>query len=351
MSAISPPWYESLLDKGIVPDFLMRRVVRYLLRERLSEIGHSTTEKQIAEKMAYVERLRERPIAEHTDKANEQHYEVSTEFMKLSLGERMKYSCCYFPKGVTSLNEAENLMLDLYCQRAQVEDGMSILDLGCGWGSLCLYLCEKFPKANITALSNSSTQRQYIENEARQRGFKNLKVITADVKTHDFDIKEQFDRVISIEMFEHMKNYDFLLQKTSTWIRPGGLLFVHIFCHKQNPYDFIESDGWMSRYFFTGGTMPSADLLLFFSQPSLQFRRYWYLSGEHYAKTSEAWLRNMDARKREMIPYLEETYGKGNAAEIWFQRWRVFYIAVAEMFAYEGGNEWGVAHYLFEKSK
>ncbi|CAG8800661.1 10175_t:CDS:2 [Gigaspora margarita] len=335
-----PIWYESFLDRGFIPDFIMRLGVRNLLQVRLKEINFGDEQKNQQRKSIYVNQLKERPIAEHTNKANEQHYEVSTEFMQTCLGQRMKYSCCLFPNGNETLDEAEECMLESYCVKARLQDGMNILDLGCGWGSLCLYLCEKYPNANITALSNSSTQREYINGIAQQKGFKNLNVITADVKEFDFNDESKFDRILSIEMFEHMKNYEFLFSKISNWLKPQGLLFVHIFCHREQPYDFVIDDGWMAKYFFT------ADLFSYF-QTNLRVVDQWTINGIHYSKTSEAWLKMMDKNKIQAINHLKTTYGED--AVTWFHRWRTFYLAVAELFKFNNGNEWCVTHYLFEK--
>lgn len=218
----------------------------------------------------------------------------------------------------------------------------------CGWGSLSLYLAEIFPKSKITAFSNSRTQKEYIDSEAKRKGFTNLDVVTGDISTYDFNgtpLAGQFDRVLSIELFEHMKNYELLIAKVASLLQPSGKLFVHIFAHKSSPYDF--ESGWMTDNFFTGGTMPSADLLLFF-QRDLKLEKQWWVSGKHYAKTCEDWLSKMNASKKEIWPHLEETYGKTDTAK-WFYRWQVFYLACAELFAWEGGEEWGVCHYLFEK--
>jgi cation-transporting P-type ATPase 13A2 len=214
----------------------------------------------------------------------------------------------------------------------------------CGWGSASIYLAELFPKSSITAFSNSRTQRAYIEGQAKAKGLTNLTVTTGDVVEHEFEANS-FDRVISIELFEHMKNYKLLMAKVSRALRPQGKLFVHIFAHAESPYDF--EDGWMSTHFFTGGTMPSADLLHFF-QDDLVLNQQWWVSGKHYAHTCEDWLKKMNASKKKIWPHLEETYGKEKTA-MWFYRWQIFYMACAELFAWEGGDTWGVCHYLFEK--
>ncbi|EIW63484.1 S-adenosyl-L-methionine-dependent methyltransferase [Trametes versicolor FP-101664 SS1] len=346
-----------LLDKGAVPDFILRPVIRALCRQRLREIDLGSFEANYAAKMKWIEGVRARTkIADLTEKANEQHYEVSTLFMLSCLGPYAKYSCCLYPTGKETLEEAEILMLESYCEKAQLRDGLEILDLGCGWGSLSLYLAQKYPGSKITGLSNSSTQKTHIDNAAKARGLTNLEIITADVNVHDFHGTRHFDRILSIEMFEHMKNYKLLMSKVSSWLRPNSpdesLFFVHIFCHKTTPYHFEEGDGWMAQTFFSGGTMPSHDLLLYF-QDDLTHIRSWYINGKHYAQTSEDWLRRQDANAKAGLAELEkDAVYKGLDKEEGrkaFYRFRVFYLAVAEFFALHDGQEWGVGHYLFKR--
>ncbi|KAH9858824.1 S-adenosyl-L-methionine-dependent methyltransferase [Lenzites betulinus] len=346
-----------LLDKGVVPDFILRPVIRALCRQRLREIDHGSFGANYEAKMKWIEGVRAMTkIAVLTEKANEQHYEVSTSFMLSCLGPYAKYSCCLYPTGRETLEEAEVLMLESYCEKAQLRDGLDILDLGCGWGSLSLYLAQKYPKSKITGLSNSSTQKVHIDNAAKARGLTNLEIITADVNVHDFNGTRHFDRILSIEMFEHMKNYKLLMSKVASWLRPDGpedaLFFVHIFCHKTTPYHFEDGDGWMAQTFFSGGTMPSHDLLLYF-QDDLTHIRSWYVSGKHYAQTSEDWLRRQDANSKAGLADLEKdavakSLDKEEGRKAFF-RFRVFYIAVAEFFALNGGQEWGVGHYLFKR--
>lgn len=333
-----------LLDKGYLPSYVIRLGIRRQLRERIEIIKTTSFEDAYEKKMKYVELLRSRPIAIETASANEQHYEVGTGVLAACLGPRMKYSCALYPKGGETLAQAEIAMLETYVQKAQLKDGMTILDLGCGWGSGSIYFSEVLPNSKIVAFSNSKTQKIYIESKAKEKGLKNITVITGDVVNYEFE-KEQFDRVISIELFEHMKNYELLMAKVSRALKPGGKLFVHIFAHKTTPYDF--EDGWMSTHFFSGGTMPSADLLLFF-QRDLKLERQWWVSGMHYAKTCEDWLTKMTTNKTEIWPHLSETYGEKDTA-MWYYRWQIFYMACAELFAYEGGDTWGICHYLFEK--
>ncbi|KAJ9635560.1 hypothetical protein H2204_005734 [Knufia peltigerae] len=335
---------EYLLDNGWLPLPVIRIGIRRQLAQRVRMIKAESMSEAYDRKMSYVATLRQRPIAVEVDKANTQHYEVGTSVLQACLGPLMKYSSCLYPTGDETLAQAEVAMLETYVQKADLKDGQDILDLGCGWGSTSLYLAELFPNANITAFSNSRTQKLYIDEQARTKGLTNLKVVTGDVVTYEF-APDSFDRVVSIELFEHMKNYSLLMKKIARALRHGGKLFVHIFSHKDSPYDF--EDGWMSTHFFTGGTMPSADLLHFF-QDDLTLRKQWWVSGKHYAKTCEDWLSKMNASRNDIWPGLRETYGQQNAA-MWFYRWQIFYMACAELFAWDGGDVWGVSHYLFEK--
>ncbi|KAL1645536.1 hypothetical protein SLS58_003847 [Diplodia intermedia] len=337
-------YLNTLLDGGYLPSAVIRVGIRQQLKQRLAAIASTTLEAGCARKMQYVSLLRSRPIAVETAAANEQHYEVGTGVLRACLGPRMKYSCCLYPKGGETLAQAEMAMLALYVERAGLRDGMSVLDLGCGWGSASLYFAELFPNSSVTAFSNSRTQKEYIDARAKEKGLQNLTVITGDVVDYDFE-PAQFDRVVSIELFEHMKNYELLMAKVAKALKPGGKLFVHIFAHKSTPYDF--ESGWMTEHFFTGGTMPSTDLLHYF-QRDLYLQEQWWVNGTHYAKTCEDWLSKMTAHKKEIWPHLEETYGKENTTT-WYHRWQIFYMACAELFAYEGGETWGVSHYLFEK--
>ncbi|KAF9269325.1 S-adenosyl-L-methionine-dependent methyltransferase [Marasmius fiardii PR-910] len=345
-----------LLDRGLVPDFILRRVIRALVRQRLREIDHGSLEANHAAKTEWIAGVKARKtIADVPDKANEQHYEVSTDFILSTLGPYAKYSSCLYPTGKETLEEAEILMLESYCEKAQLVDGLDILDLGCGWGSLSLYLAQKYPNSRIVGLSNSTTQKAYIDKIAESRGFNNLEIITADVNTHEFEETRRFDRIISIEMFEHMKNYQTLLKKISTWLKSqDSLLFIHIFCHITTPYHFEEGDGWMAKNFFSGGTMPSFDLFTYF-QDDLMLIKSWYLSGMNYSRTLEDWLKIQDKnRKAGLEELLKDAKKKGSdpsEAEKTFYRFRVFYMACSELFRMNGGQEWGVGHYLFRPRK
>ncbi|KIJ04747.1 hypothetical protein PAXINDRAFT_94351, partial [Paxillus involutus ATCC 200175] len=283
---------------------------------------------------------------------------VSTRFILSCLGPYAKYSSCLYPTGNETLEEAEVLMLESYCEKAQLKDGMAVLDLGCGWGSLSIYLAQKYPTSKITGLSNSATQKTYIDSVAKARGLSNVEIVTGDVNVFDFDSGTQFDRILSIEMFEHMKNYELLMRKVASWLRPTSpedanesLLFVHIFCHKTTPYHFEDDDGWMAQTFFTSGTMPSHDLLAYF-QSDLTLVRSWYINGRHYSRTLEDWLNKQDRNANEGIAELErDAESKGLSKEVGrkaFYRFRVFYMACSELFNTHDGQEWGVGHYLFK---
>lgn len=340
-----------LCERGLIPDTLARLGMRQLMKRRLVDEAALNGELRSQRFNRFLDELRASPIAVHTQDANEQHYEVPAAFFHRHLGARLKYSCCLYPTGDETLDDAEELMLQLYAQRAELHDGQRMLDLGCGWGSLSLWLAEHFPRSQIVGLSNSHGQREFIMAQARARGLGNLRIVTGNVVNFDFDAEtlgRGFDRVLSIEMFEHMKNYGLLLDKIARWLDPGGKLFVHIFVHKLLAYHFEvngQSD-WMSQYFFTGGTMPSENLLLNF-QDALKCERQWWVDGRHYEKTANHWLARMDASRDDILRIFKPTYE--NEAERWFQRWRMFYMAVAELFGYAQGNEWGVAHYRFAR--
>jgi cyclopropane-fatty-acyl-phospholipid synthase len=322
------------LESGRVDDRAVRGLIRYGCARELAQRG------RVADRQAFRRTLLQSPIAVHAEAANRQHYEAPAAFYQAVLGRHLKYSCCYWPDSVNGLDEAEEAMLLMICERARLADGQEVLDLGCGWGALSVYVAERFPHSHVTGLSNSHSQRAFIERRARERGLGNLRVITADVAA--FEFPRQFDRVVSVEMFEHMRNYEQLLAKVARWMRPAALLFVHVFAHCRFAY-FYE-DNWMAEHFFTGGLMPSDDLLLGFTR-DVRVEDHWRLGGEHYQKTSEAWLANMDRRRDEVLTVFRHHYGPD--ARRMFQMWRLFFLTCAESFGFAGGREWGVSHYLF----
>ena len=334
------------VEQGLVPDRVVRAGIRRLLQQRLDEIEAHDIAAAAERTEKFVAMMDASPVAPLPEKANEQHYEVPAEFFDEVLGPQRKYSSCYWPDDSTTLENAEIEALRVTCERAGLADGMRILELGCGWGSLSLWMARSYPAAQITAVSNSASQRQHIEAAAGREGLGNLRVITADM--NDFATDERFDRVVSLEMFEHMRNYRELFERVHDWLLPGGRFFMHIFCHRLVPYEFVERDAsdWMSRHFFSGGIMPSDALPLHF-QEHLKLCRQWRWNGRHYERTLNAWLAQMDERRHLVMPILQKVYGSD--AGLWWMRWRVFFMACAELFAFNEGREWWVGHYLFER--
>lgn len=333
----------AIAERGWIPDGWIRVGIRRLIEGRLREVDADTTDATVRVE-ALVAEMTESPVALEVRKANEQHYEVPAAFFERVLGPHLKYSGCYWPDGVSLLAEAEAAMLELTCERSTLRDGMTVLDLGCGWGSLTLWIARHYPNSRIMAVSNSNGQRQFIESRCADLGLENVRVLTSDMNA--FSTDETFDRVVSVEMFEHMRNYRELLSRISSWLEPDGRVFVHVFCHRSHPYLF-ETDGqndWMARHFFTGGLMPSHDLLTHF-QDDLVVERQWEVDGTHYEKTATAWVENLDRRRGECLDILRDVYGPDDA-KLWLQRWRMFFFACAELFAYRGGKEWFVSHSL-----
>ena len=334
-------------EMGLVPDTAIRAGIRRLLVKRLAEIEAEDVSASADSLNLFVRDMCDSPVAFVPDIANEQHYEVPAELFSEVLGHHHKYSSCYWQDDTVTLDQAEENALAITCERAGIENGMDILDLGCGWGSLSLWMAERFPDSKITSVSNSAGQREFIERQAGQRKLANLQVITCDM--NDFEAPGVYNRIVSVEMFEHMRNYKTIFNRVNRWLKPDGLFFMHIFCHRHCAYAFEDNgpDDWMSRFFFSGGIMPSVDLPLRF-QDDLKIRHRWIWDGSHYAKTSNAWLHNMDKNKQKIMPILAQTYGEADASK-WFMRWRMFFMACAELFAYADGQEWFVGHYLFER--
>ena len=337
----------NLAEKGFLPDLLIRLGIKRLCEQRLSETNTLGLEELENSHQQWIDLLTESPVAIVPEKANEQHYEVPPKFFELVLGANLKYSSGYWSKEVFSLDESELEMLKITCERAGLVDGQDILELGCGWGSLTCFMAQKFPNSKITAVSNSKDQRNFIQQKNDKLNLQNIKVFTADM--NDFSTDEKFDRVISIEMFEHMRNYDELLKRINGWLKQNGKLFVHIFSHKEVAYPFEDKDDgdWIAREFFSGGQMPSHRLLMSFPD-RMKIEKDWRVSGTHYEKTSLAWLRKMDTNKIEVLELFKTTYGEKDASE-WFQRWRIFFMSCEVLFGFNKGSEWGVSHYLFEK--
>jgi cyclopropane-fatty-acyl-phospholipid synthase len=334
-----------LAESGHVPDSLIRIGIRKLLRHKLDTEYQGGPEAVRKRLIQFTEMLRSSPIAIHTDDANAQHYEVPAEFFEQVLGNHLKYSCCLFRTGNETLNQAETDMLALTAARAGITDGMNILELGCGWGSLTLWMATQFPSARVTAVSNSASQREFILSKASALGLSNLNVITCDMQY--FETDDRFDRVVSVEMFEHMRNYPELFRRIATWLKEDGKFFLHIFSHIQTAYVYETEgeDDWMGRHFFTGGIMP-ADTLPLYYQAHLLIENHWLVNGIHYKKTADQWLRNMDLKRNTILPVMASVYGESEAAK-WFHRWRIFFMACSELWGFQNGAEWMVSHYLF----
>ena len=330
----------SLAERGYLPDAAVRFGIRRLCAARLRE----ESEKVVSRPGAI--RTVATAVAPEPEAANRQHYEVPPEFFETVLGPALKYSCCYWGDPAADLATAEKSALRVTCERAEIGEGMDVLELGCGWGAASLWIAERYPSCTVTAVSNSHSQRHFIESRARMRGLTNLTVVTADM--NDFDTGKQFDRVVSIEMFEHMRNHEELMRRVSHWLKPGGKLFVHLFCHRAFEYEF-DTEGpsnWMGRHFFSGGLMPS-EAMLPSCQDHLELVSKWAWSGMHYQRTALAWLANLDSRRDAVLDVFRQAYGAAEAG-LWLARWRIFFLACAELWGYRRGSEWYVSHYLFE---
>ena len=341
-----------LADRGLLPLPLLRYGIRRLCAQRLRDEQASST----SGTAAWLREMERGRVAEVPEKANEQHYEVPPALFEMSLGPHLKYSSCFFPAGDEDLATGEARMLALTAERAQLEDGQNVLELGCGWGSLTLWMAEHYPGSNIVGVSNSKPQAEFIMARAQERGLTNIRIITADMNEFDAAARtgiEAFDRVVSVEMFEHMRNWRELLGRVRGWLADDGKMFIHIFTHRtlNYPFDVKDDTDWMSEYFFSGGMMPADDLLESLTEESdvpFTVEDHTVVSGRHYARTAKLWRKNLEARRAEVMPVLENTYGEEAAA--WFQRWRIFFLACEELFGYRGGSEWGVSHYRLAPS-
>ncbi len=319
----------------MAPDGILRLGVRLALRRRLRALQRGEPQKRFRA-------MRSGPTAVATDAANRQHYEVPTDFYRLILGPKFKYSSCLWSSGVETLADAEDAMLELYARRAGLADGQRVLDLGSGWGSFALWAAERYPRSTITAVTNSRTQRDHIAGQAQARGLGNLAVRRANAAVDE--IPGRYDRIVSIEMLEHVRDHGALLARLADRLDSNGRIFVHVFSHVRHAYAFEPEDGWMARWFFSGGTMPSLDL---FNEcaPAVRTVDRWIVNGRHYARTLRAWLRNLDNCRPQVREIFRNVYGD-DAASLWLMRWRLFFIACEELFAYRGGREWVVAHHL-----
>lgn len=326
------------LQDAPFPDFVTRPAIDSLVSEARRRLDRDGPH----DEAAFARGMAERAIAEHTAAANDQHYELPPEFFRICLGERLKYSCCRYTDPLMTLNQAEVLALVETCEHAGLADGQAVLELGCGWGSLSLWMAEQYPNSRITAVSNSHGQRGHIEAQAAARGLTNLTVITCDM--NDFQTDGLFDRIVSVEMFEHMANWRALLTRAKSWLKADGRMFVHIFTHRDAPYRFDHTDSgdFIAQHFFTGGVMPSRGLMRQF--PDLfEVEQEWTWNGVNYKRTADDWLKNMDAQPERVMALMRQTYGAD--AELWRRRWRRFYMATAGLFGNDGGNTWAVSHY------
>lgn len=335
-----------LAERGWLPDIALRTGIRQMVSRRRRAMQRRAADSVAVGKQVFARQLADGPIAVQTAAANEQHYEVPAKFFEAVLGPRLKYSSCYYPNSQTTLAEAEEAMLAITCERADLVDGHDVLELGCGWGSLTLWMAERYPNSHITTVSNSASQRLFIESRAREMGLANVRIITADINA--FVPPGAYDRIVSVEMFEHLRNWPLMFSRLGRWMRPEGRAFLHVFCHKDQPY-LYEDKGqadWMARYFFSGGMMPSDDLPHHIAGP-LQVEQQWQVNGTHYERTANDWLGNLDRQRTTLMIVLADIYGTVEAHR-WLHRWRMFFIGCAELFGHRQGEEWWVAHHRLQ---
>jgi cyclopropane-fatty-acyl-phospholipid synthase len=326
-----------------LPDIVIRAAIQRLCSRTATRLasGNAESDASFAEEMAA------RQLAEYTDEAGAQHHEVPQAFFAKVLGPNRKYSSCFYKEPESTLQEAEEESLRQTVEHADLHDGQSILELGCGWGSLSLWMARQFPHAQVIAVSNSNPQRIYIEGEAASRSLKNLRVIAQDINL--FDPQQQFDRIVSVEMFEHMMNWRELMMRVQSWLKPDGRFFLHIFTHRTGAYRFDPRDkeDWVAQHLFTGGVMPSHHLIRQYAD-LFEVEKEWRWSGTHYQRTAQGWLANFDSHRGEIDDILRPVYGRDTSLRM--RRWRWFFLATAGLFGYAGGSEWGVSHYRLRVS-
>ena len=331
------------LQDAPFPDFVTRPAIALLVANARKSLNTPPADIEAT----FAREMAERPVAEFTDAANEQHYELPARFFELCLGKHRKYSSCFYETATATLDEAEASALSITCEHADLSDGQAVLELGCGWGSLSLWMAEHYPNSTITAVSNSRSQKAFIDGEAARRGLTNLSIITADMNV--FNIDRAFDRIVSVEMFEHMANWRALLTRAAGWLKPDGRMFMHVFAHRQHPYRFEVSDDadFIAQHFFTGGVMPSHGLIQQYAD-ILKIEEQWRWKGTHYQRTADDWRKNMDANEDEVRAIMTAVYG--DQAALWTRRWRRFYMATAGLFGDSDGQVWGVSHYRLRKA-
>jgi cyclopropane-fatty-acyl-phospholipid synthase len=326
-----------------LPDLVIRAAIQRLCSRTATRLATDNAESDAS----FADEMAARAVAEHADAANAQHYEVPAAFFGRVLGPNRKYSSCFYKEPASTLQEAEEEALRQTVAHADLADGQSILELGCGWGSLSLWMARQFPNSEIVAVSNSNSQREYIESEALKRGLNNLRVVTADM--NEFDPRQKFDRIVSVEMFEHMMNWRELMSRVRSWLTPEGRFLMHIFTHRAGAYLFDRADreDWIAQHFFTGGVMPSHHLVRQYAD-IFAVEKEWRWSGTHYQRTALDWLSNFDAHRDEIEATFRTVYGNDTA--LWMRRWRWFFLATAGLFGYADGSEWGVSHYRMKAS-
>ncbi|MES2198059.1 MAG: cyclopropane-fatty-acyl-phospholipid synthase family protein [Pseudomonadota bacterium] len=317
-----------------LPDVIIRAAIQRLCSRTATRLASASAESDAAFASAMAARA--------TGEADARHDQVPATFFAQVLGPNRKYSSCFYKEPASTLQEAEEEALRQTIEHADLADGQAILELGCGWGSLALAMARRFPNAEITAVSHAPSQREHIEQVAASRGLKNIRVVTADI--NGFEPGRQFDRIVSVEMFEHIMNWRELMLRLRSWLNPNGRFFMHIFTHRAGAYWFDRAKGedWVAPHFFSGGMMPSHHLIRQYAD-LFEVEKEWRWSGTHYQRTALDWLANFDARHDEIEAILRGVYGSDTP--LWMRRWRWFLLATSGLFGYAEGSEWGVSHY------